>query len=233
MKIALCLAGQLRSVEGGYEYLHKNLISRYDVDVFMNFWIPKKEQSREKALELYKPLKWTSQEEFPDGYFSRFTNTGEKFWPPRNPYHSFYSVFHANLLKKEHEVRNGFDYDFVVRTRFDYALNIVIPFEQLDKKVVYIPSDRMTKERNFGSDAFSMGSSQVIDKYCSTYLYLNEYYNNYNVPMIAEHMMSANLQRHGLVGDNLAYVDMKNPFPPNGYDSLPHSYIRDDLHEWK
>jgi hypothetical protein len=233
MKIALCLAGQLRSVEKAYEYINRNLLSKHNVDVFMNFWTPKKEESKEKALELYKPLSWSSQDEFSDAYFSRFTKTGERFWPPRNPYHSFYSVFQSSLLRKEYEIKNGFDYDFIVRTRFDYALNIVIPFEILDKNTIYIPSDRMTKEHDFGSDAFSLGSSKVMDKYCSTYLYLNDYYDNYNVPMIAEHMMSANLKRHGLVGDNLAYVNMNNPFPPNGYDSLPHSYIRDDLHEWK
>ena len=38
MKIALCLSGQARSFEQGYEYYKKNLLDHYDVDVFIHTW---------------------------------------------------------------------------------------------------------------------------------------------------------------------------------------------------
>ena len=40
MKIALCLSGQARSYEKGYEYHKKNLLDHYDVDVFYHTWRP-------------------------------------------------------------------------------------------------------------------------------------------------------------------------------------------------
>lgn len=233
MKIALCISGQLRSVAKGFEYINRNLISVADVDVFLNFWNTDKEGLAETAVRIYKPKKWSSQNEFSDQYFQRFTRRGGLYWPPRNTYHSFYSVFHCNILKKEQEILQGFDYDFIVRTRFDYALNRQFPFNLLDKDKIYIPSDRMNPEHTVGSDAFSIGSSSVMDRYCSTYLYINDFYDRIGTMMINEDMLSSNLRLHGLCGEKLVYVDMNNPFPPNGYDSMSHSYLREDLHEWK
>jgi len=45
--------------------------------------------------------------------------------------------------------------------------------------------------------------------------------------MNAEDMLSANLKYHKLVGENLVYVDMKNPFPPGSKNATTHSLIRD------
>ena len=38
MKIALCISGQPRSFEKGYEYHYKNIIENNDVDVFIHTW---------------------------------------------------------------------------------------------------------------------------------------------------------------------------------------------------
>ena len=88
-------------------------------------------------------------------------------------------------------------------------------------------------EHTVGSDAFSVGSSSIIDKYCSTYLYMNDFYDRMNATMIGEDMLSCNLSKQCLTGDKLIYMNMNNPFPPNGYDSMWNSYLREDLHEWK
>lgn len=233
MKIALCLSGQPRSFEKGYQYLYKNLLSKHDVDVFLHFWSSEKEyDDAVRMLELYKPKKWNTREEFVSSYFDRFTRNGGPGFPPRNPYHSYYSVFHCNLLKKEQEMEQGYYYDYVVRTRFDYALNRELPFDEVVDGKVYIPADRMNPERTVGSDAFAFGKSNIIDRYCMTYMYLNYLYDSCNVPMNAEEMLAGNLAIQGLNGDNLVYVDMNNPFPPDRYGSMQHSFIRDDYEKW-
>jgi hypothetical protein len=55
---------------------------------------------------------------------------------------------------------------------------------------------------------------------------------NQGVQMIGEDMTSAQLKLHDLVGENLFYVDMNNPFPPGPHNGTPHSLIREDYEEW-
>jgi hypothetical protein len=55
MKIALCLSGQPRCFEQGFEYHKKNLLDRYDVTVFCHVWQTPKAKD---IFELYKPAKF-------------------------------------------------------------------------------------------------------------------------------------------------------------------------------
>ena len=52
MKIALCLSGQPRSFEKGYEYHKKNLLDQYNVDVFIHTW---ESDDSKKYVDLYEP----------------------------------------------------------------------------------------------------------------------------------------------------------------------------------
>lgn len=233
MRVALCLSGQPRSWRTGYDYIYKNLLSKHDVDVFLHFWAEDNDaQLVSDIVDLYKPVKWKTRKEFISSYFNRFERNGGPGWPPRNPYHSYYSVFHCNLLKKDHEIEQGHYYDYVVRTRFDYALNRELPFNEVLENKIYIPADRMNETRTVGSDAFAFGTSKTVDRYCMTYMFLDFLYDHANVPMNAEEMLAGNLAIQGLTGNNLIYVDMNNPFPPDRFGSMQHSFIRDDYLKW-
>ena len=124
------------------------------------------------------------------------------------------------------------EYDWVIKTRSDFALNGFIPFSQIvNNKAVYIPNCRMVPTRDFGNDQFAFGTPSVMSNYMSTFKYIDEYYDS-GVQFIGEDMMSANLKKHGLVGDNLQYVNMNNPFPPGPHNGTWHSLIRDDYEQW-
>lgn len=236
MKIAVCISGQYRAYKQGYEYLKRNLLDKYDCDIFIHSWQNNNIYVVDDVRDLYKPKVWRFEQPFAkdehDPFGAMFTNTpNAKGWPPRATVSMFYSVFTSMLLMKDYELWHD-KYDWVVKTRFDYALNGVLPFEQLDKNKLYIPNCRMTPLRDFGNDQFAFGSNAVMTDYMSTYLYLKHYYNA-GCAMIGEDMMSANLHRHGLIGERLVYVDMNNPFPPGKYNGTPHSLIRDDMELWK
>jgi hypothetical protein len=234
MKIAVCISGQPRAYAQGYEYLKKNLLDKYDCDIFVHTWI-NKVYKMDDVIDLYRPKSWQAEmpyEDITEKYNKIYTNTPDaKGWPPYATASMFYSVFRSLVKKTEYEILNG-KYDWVVKTRFDYALNGVLPFDQLDKNKLYIPNCRMTPLRDFGNDQFAFGSNLVMTEYMSTYLYMRQYYEA-GCAMIGEDMMSANLHRCGLVSENLVYVDMKNPFPPGKYNGTPHSLIRDDMDLWK
>jgi len=225
MKIALCFAGLPRHYEKGYEYYKKNLFDRYEVDVFFHTW---NDTEHEKVAELYKPKDYSTSEKLDSEVInSRYTRCADAInFPAYATVSSFFSIYHSCLLKTNYEMRNGFTYDWVIKTRFDYALNIEIPFEKLDNSKVYVPHCRMTPKHDFCNDQFGFSSSANMNKYMTTYIFMDHFYDQGSI-MNAEDMLSENLKYHGLIGENLIYVNMNNLFPPGPKNATPHSLIRE------
>lgn len=223
MKIALCFCGQARSFEKGFEFYKRNLLDHYDVDVYIHTW--KMSNGDKSLLQLYNPKDYIFEDALVGEYDSTYTNTpNAQKWPPRFTYSALYS------MKQVSKLIDG-EYDWVIKTRTDYALNGRIPFDQWDNSKLYIPNCRMVPTRDFGNDQFAFSSQDNMLKYMSTFDYLDEYYNS-GVQMIGEDMMRANLHKHGLFGDKLEYVNMNNPFPPGPHNGTWHSLIRDDYEQW-
>lgn len=229
MKIALCFSGQARSFQKGFDFYKKNLLSFYNVDVFIHTWAF---DESEKLIKLYNPVSYAVESKLSDDLDKIYTNTPipEK-WPARFTVSAIYSMQKSCLLKKQYEDKNNFKYDWVIKSRTDYALNAFIPFENLDSTKMYIPHCRMVPTRDFGNDQFAFSSSENMDKRMMIYDNMNLFYEK-GIPMVGEEMMSAQLKLHNLVGENLIYVDMKNPFPPGPHNSTTHSLIREDYEEW-
>ena len=225
MKIALCFSGQARSVKTGFEYYKKNLLEHYDVDVFFHTWnFP----GLNEYIDLYKPVSYKHEEQFVVDADSKYTNTpNAQRHPPRFTYYMLHSI---NVVKKLMESHNV-EYDWVIKARTDYALNIKIPFETLDSTKLYIPNCRMVPERDFGNDQFGFGSKETMLKYLSTFENMDNYYNS-GAQYIGEDLMRCNLHQHNLIGEKLVYVNMNNPFPPGKYNGGTHSLIREDIEQW-
>jgi len=228
IRIAACISGQPRSFEKGHEYIHENLLSKYDVDVFFHTW-HNKDVDYDLLKELYQPKDFKIELPLVDT-FSNYTRIPSPKFPAYFTVSAFYSIFHSSRLRKEYELQNNFTYDWVVRLRFDYALNGTPDFS-LDNTKLYVPNCRMVLEKDFCNDQFAFGSSLTMTRYCSTYLNLDKFYNE-GVTMIGEDMLQANLRKYKLVGDNLVYVDVNNPFPPGEHNGTWHSLIRDDYVNW-
>lgn len=237
MRIAVQISGQPRSYQKGYEYLKKNLLDRYEnVDIFIHTW-KNKVYDYHDVKTLYKSTRF--EVEYPySGMDSLYPNTPDASrWPPTATISSFYSIFRVNQIRVEWEVFHGFTYDVVIRTRFDFAM----PLMDLDifggsigmiDNHVFVPGDRQTPQRDFCNDQFAMGHGSVLTEYCSTFLHIPTFYKN-GVQMIGEDMLSANLKRAGLTGENLRYMPIPHPFPPGPYNGSYHSLIRDDMDLWK
>lgn len=234
MKIALCLSGQPRSVMKGFEYHKKNLLDHYDVTVFCHVW---QTPIASEIFTTYKPARICVEASL-DNDLSKYTRVPppQPNWkvkdPARATWNQQYAILKSNELKLEFELEHKMHFDWVIRSRYDFALNVVIPFETLDSSKLYIPNCRMTPSRDFGNDQFAFSSSQNMDRYAESFNHIDRHYDD-GVVMIGEDMMSVNWKENNLVGDNLVYFNPNHPFPPGTHNGTWHSLIRDDFENWQ
>jgi hypothetical protein len=233
MKIALCLSGQARCVKQGYEFVKKNLLDGNDVTVFCHVW----ESPEVIDIELYKPEALMIEKPLTND-LSKYTNVPppQPNWkvkdPARAAWNLMYSLKVANELKNVYEEEHNMKFDWVIRSRYDFALNTPIPFAELDNTKLYVPNCRMTPARDFGNDQFAFSSSENMDKYADGFNHIEKHYDNGTI-MIGEEMMAANWREKGLVGENLVYFNPNHPFPPGQYNGTWHSLIREDFDQWQ
>lgn len=237
LKVALLLSGQPRSFEKGFEYHNRNLLEKYSVDVFMHTWAGNRmiENDLKKLYSknglAYAKLSTDNTQCYPNTESmvkDVYPRIASDQFPAYNTYKMFYSMFEAWELMEN----TGIVYDVVVRSRYDYALNIVPPLHETRVNTVYVPADRMTKDHDFCADMFAWGTYNVMKAYCNTFHSLRYLYEKYNLTFIGEDLLSAQLKENGLTGPNMAYVNMNNPFPPGQYNGNYHSLIRDDFSKW-
>ena len=233
MKIALCLSGQARAFNQGYEFIHKNLLKDNDVKVFIHTW--ESEQAHEAIIK-YEAKTWQVENALTND-LSKYTNVPppQPNWkvkdPARSTWNQLYGVMKCNWLKSTYESYNEMKFDWVIRSRFDFALSTTIDFKHLDNTKLYIPNCRMTPARDFGNDQFAFSSSENMDKYADTYNHLDRFYDS-GIQMMCEDMMSANWKQHNLVDENLVYCNINHAFPPGQYNGTWHSLIREDFEQW-
>ena len=235
MKIALCVSGQPRGLATAFQYVKKNLLDKHDVTVFFHTWNTVDET---EILRLYTNSQLWLTEPPQEPNLSKYTRVPppQPNWKVKDPalstWAQFYSLNKANTLKIKYEREFGINFDWVIRSRFDFAINVRIPFADLDNTKLHIPNCRMTPQRDFGNDQFAFSSSENMDKYADTFNRIDEFYDEDGVQMMCEDMMSKNWKANGLVGENLVYCNLDHPFPPGPYNGTWHSLLREDFEQW-
>ncbi len=235
MKIALCLSGQPRMVEAGYQYVKKNILDGNDVTIFCHTWFdPIKDEM--PPVHVYNPEVLMVEPPI-DPDLSKYTRVPppQPNWKVKNPalstYAQLYAIHKCNELKIAFEEENNMKFDWVIRSRYDFAINAKIPFEELDNSKLYIPNCRQTPNRDFGNDQFAFSSSDNMNKYANAFNRIDEFYDS-GVQMMCEDLMGANWKASGLSGSNLVYCDFNHPFPPGPYNGTWHSLLREDFEKW-
>jgi hypothetical protein len=178
MKVALILSGKFRDGKECFDYLQSNLLEKYDVDVFINYWYDSEydvDTTMQELIELYKP-KAINFQKVPNELYPilDIANTYPKHTEVNiNSLFSMWGgVKFANQLKTDYENRFGFKYDSVIRTRFD--IKILEPFELKQREnSIHIPIG--WDHRGGYNDLFAYGDSISMDYYCSAFDYLLSY----------------------------------------------------------
>lgn len=221
MKIALCISGQPRSVEKGFEFYKKNLLDSYDVDVFVHTWFYDF-YDYNYITKIYKPKKLKIE-----SYLKSDLEKNIRYCR-FNIYSAFYSATQSYLLAREYEEQNDFKYDWIIKTRFDFALNKKFDFETLDSDKIYVPP---STSNQVVSDQFAFGSSSVMEKYFELFNNIDEFRER-GIDIGGEIYITENLKKYGFWNDKTEILDLNPPFPPGRYDCMYNSLIRDEFEFW-
>ena len=230
LKLALCLSGQARSIFEAHKYVKKNLLDVFDVDVFVHTWKPQGGITQLKTYEdinfIYNPIYNAYDYPLPD-------NTNSDMMVPNASHPAnfctsmFYSIYKANDLRIRHQMLKGVKYDFVIRSRFDLALNTVIDFSSLQKGIVYISKD--TDGPNpLLNDQFAIADPDTMNIYASTFLYLRKLYDS-GVSLCGHEMLQEQLTRNSIPVER---IDIDHPFVDGKFNIGRHSLIRSDMDKW-
>lgn len=156
MKIALCISGQPRTWKQCHGNWFENFHGGHDIDTFFHFWdyntyasrvnvqigrknnpdIPITEQEKEEIVTTLKPKKYyfdsrklnptTDRDE---NLYTKYVKTPIGWWCRSQ----FYSQWYVSKLRRQYEVENNFEYDFVLRWRTDIMVKRPIHFPDVVK----------------------------------------------------------------------------------------------------
>ena len=234
MRAALLFSGQPRFIKDSWPLFKQNLLDQdVDVDVFAFFWWdeskigeyqtdfsirkddPRKwtkweADSLEVFLDYYAPLKVVTEKEFDyesinsDVYNTPFARETISM------YNSYYRV---SQIKQEHENRNGFKYDWVIRTRPDFGLNKPIRFQELDNSKLYVVDGSIPTIDNRAFDCnFAFGNSENMDTYCDLFNNLEDYVlNKCAGPVVGEPLLFHHLYNNGFESPRLINTSLPSP----------------------
>jgi hypothetical protein len=191
MKVALLLSGQPRNIEQAFNSIKHCLIEPNNPDIFIHTWLDL-ENERHKKLEnlilnLYNPkkIKIEKQKKFSHNNLelSRILSTHAIGYTKESfiemIYSSWYSNHQSNLLKEEYRLENDFEYDYVIRARFDIYYNNPLICSNYDNNKLYT-TPRVNLPPEMIDDRFCFGSNKLMNIYCGGFNlidYLIEYRN--------------------------------------------------------
>ncbi len=188
MKIALVLFGHLRSFRSAHDSYKKFLKALQhvgNVDVFCHTWDIEesvtaswwKEHKENEVLpatvfssqveEYFHPVKYIieSSRQFDDSDYNI-----DSSMPIAGILSMLHSQRHVFDLLKQHEQQNGFQYDVVVKTRYDLLYEIAPGFNTIinsafTNDVVYLPSSNPYELVGSCGDIFAIGSRKSMEEY--------------------------------------------------------------------
>jgi hypothetical protein len=256
MKIAVLMHGMVGNTDkygtGKYvdpaishKHFKKHIINVNDsVDVFMHSWSVDFEN---KLKELYSPVNQVFEDQIvfdfeyavgdpsgPGGESNRWVDG--KFKGVENlRFHSMFSRWYsakiANDLKKEHEDKNNFKYDFVMLTRYDLAYLVDFNFNKFDPNKFYA----IPPVSNHGiQDLWFISNSETMDAFCHMYDWIKQI-NHFPHKFTHSHWLAKHyIDQTGIVR-NLDFFGSERPWGmgPAGAKLGPSPLVRDhyDLSE--
>ena len=188
MRIALLIAGYVRSYEENINYVIEEIINKYEnVDVYLHitndenledkYFNQIEEKDVKTIINVLNPIS-TIIEDNSHYHKDNVVNNVINHWG---------KLYKLNDLKKIKEKSDGNKYDLVIRYRLDLSIESKNIFEiEKENGTIFIPNDSKidkvklkNKNDNYICDALAFGDSVTMDKYFDIYLDINSLIDKY------------------------------------------------------
>ena len=182
MKIAIIIAGFIRSFDHIINQFQKNVLQNYDIDIYIH------KSNNEKQDKYNNKNNWENIKkildpkciiESKDVFFSENKKIN-------NIMNQFYKFYILNEMKKTIEKEENINYDFVIKWRPDILLYNKMNFKNIEKNTIYIPNDsKMDKSRltnlndKYLCDIIAYGDNNSMNYYFDFYKSLNNLIDKY------------------------------------------------------
>lgn len=174
MRTAICFSGELRTFRVAVPRILE-YFTGYNADIFCHTWETTGDTEHNSIdFQLLEQLIENSEHTLCNLKIEKSINHSGPFG------NMLYSIQQANLLKKQKEIDNNFDYDLVIKTRYDMLMPPGRQFgtRQIDQRVLYYSlGNRGLVHTDIGkhglSDIIFWGDSPTMDIACDTYRYYN------------------------------------------------------------
>ena len=232
MKISLCLSGLCRTWKKTYPHL-KKILDKYDVDIFIHTWYEESPNEQNELLSVYDPKKIcldknnciVLKKEYERADAHGVANKNSTY---KNIFSMYKSIFISNCLKMQFEAENGFKYDWTIRMRFDYLLNLDINFCDTDNNFLYVPNQHASHGFNRGEefpvlicDQFAFSKSSIMDMYSGTYLNIDEFYSHGDDH---DHIEGGHIDKVMINGEHLLAMQIKKYNLNNKIKYIPYLF---------
>lgn len=220
-RVALCFSGQIRNLDKGYEYIYKNVIQPNledcQLDVFMHIFFEQADIGKTfiaaNGTHINAAVKPTAVSDIYKYYnpqkvlFEKPIDFDEKDYREHKPevivplysLRKNYSLKRAMELKAEHEVQNGFIYDYVMTLRTDLGINNPIVFKEFNPDIV--SNSEYGVHEGYGIDpTHAVMGGKLADAYGTFFDHMDQYYREgirfCDEPMFHRHLELRNIPFH-------------------------------------
>jgi hypothetical protein len=225
MKIAICLSGLVRTYRETYENFKEALINPnlgHEIDIFISTWPI---EFSNNSLERTRRLSWYGEQAIPfpenpidyTDLITKYNPTSINVEKPitfkadwftptagvniQSMLSMAYKIYACDCLRRQYEQAHGFEYDVVMRARFDCLFPISIKIDdKFDLSVITTPSmmqPRFIVDWDWLNDKFAVGTRSIMSTYSDWYLNLEALVMR-GVPIQPETLLAAHLKEAGI-----------------------------------
>jgi hypothetical protein len=237
MKVAVILTGHSRDYNKSYETFNKNVLQKYDCDVYFNTWdvnqsspdrnlnrtfnIPQKKVDTTAIISQYNPYlkeyNFENWEEYQKNRFQpiQFLDRENDVFKTneRAIYHGSYWVERLRdqwwMVQKAWKlIDNPNNYDVIFRSRFDLNIEDI----QFKKAKFVVPKSEVEfhKIGTNWSDHMAYGEPDTMEKYCNMFDHIETLYKDYNIDVShAEAMSEFYMREYGNKSEVFIDFDIK------------------------
>jgi len=217
MRIALLIAGYLRSYKANIDFIKEEIINKYDnVDIYLHITKDEKLEDRYFNQIEEKDIKAIIDDVKPVSIIIENNTHYSNDKATNNTINHWGKLYKLNDLKKIRENTTNKKYDLVIRYRPDLSIVSKNIFDISDtSNTIFIPKDskidkvKLTnKTDGYLCDALAFGSSNSMDKYFDIYNELNTLIKDYGPisETILFNYLTKNKIKHKLIDIDYSFI---------------------------